>query len=94
MMLKRIDFRVVCPGKQEGASHLSPSTSKAKLITLTATIVIVTVLIAPLTPLALGVILLFSSLSVLGIASMPGLANGAHAAVGVEGQTLLTHPAH
>ena len=73
----------------ESQSGLSV-TSKAKLIALTATIVIVTVLIAPLTPLALGVILLFSSLSVLGIASMPALTSEAH---GVGGQTLLTLPA-
>src|SRR5271157_1141094 len=57
----------------EGHAALSLA-SKGKLIGLTATIVIVTVVLAPLTPLALSVILLISSLSVLGVARMPGLA--------------------
>jgi uncharacterized membrane protein YbaN (DUF454 family) len=59
----------------EGHAALSLS-SKGKLIGLTATIVIVTVVLAPLTPLALSVILLISSLSVYGITMMPATTKG------------------
>ena len=76
----------------EGHAALSLA-SKGKLIGLTATIVIVTVVLAPLTPLALSVILLISSLSVLGVARMPGLAEDAQTEVPVGGRTLLPLPA-
>ena len=64
------------PILQEWEGHAALSlTSKGKLLGLTATIVFVTVVLAPLTPLALSVILLVSSLGVLGVARMPGLSN-------------------
>ena len=53
------------PILQEWEGHAALGlASKGKLIGLTATIVVVTVVLAPLTPLALSVILLISSLSV------------------------------
>ena len=62
------------PILQEWEGHGALSlTSKGKLIGLTATIVVVTVVLAPLTPLALSLILLISSLSVYGVARMPAL---------------------
>jgi len=61
--------------------------------TLTATIVVVTVVLAPLTPLALSVILLISSLSVLGVARMPGLAEDAQASSRAGIRTMLPLPA-
>jgi len=76
----------------EGHGALS-LTSKGKLIGLTATIVVVTVVLAPLTPLALSLILLISSLSVYGVARMPALAEDAQTEVPVEGRTLLPLPA-
>src|SRR5271157_1458664 len=76
----------------EGHGALS-LTSKGKLIGLTATIVVVTVVLAPLTPLALSVILLISSLSVYGVARMPGLTEDAQTEVPVGGRTLLPLPA-
>jgi len=72
----------------EGHGALS-LTSKGKLIGLTATIVVVTVVLAPLTPLALSVILLISSLSVYGITRMPALAEDEQARACAEvGMTL------
>ncbi len=62
----------------EGHATLSLS-SKVKLIGLTATIVVVTVALAPLTPLALSVILLISSISVYGVTRMPALTSDRHA---------------
>ena len=76
----------------EGHGALSLA-SKGKLIGLTATIVVVTVVLAPLTPLALSVILLISSLSVYGVARMPGLAEDAQTDVSVGGRTVLPLPA-
>jgi uncharacterized membrane protein YbaN (DUF454 family) len=76
----------------EGHGALSLA-SKGKLIGLTATIVVVTVVLAPLTPLALSLILLISSLSVYGVARMPGLAEDAQTEVPVGGRTLLPLPA-
>src|SRR5271157_1882841 len=82
------------PILQEWEGHGALSlTSKGKLIGLTATIVVVTVVLAPLTPLALSVILLISSLSVYGVARMPGLAEDAQTEVPVGGRTLLPLPA-
>ncbi len=76
----------------EGHGALSLA-SKGKLIGLTATIVVVTVVLAPLTPLALSVILLVSSLSVYGVARMPGLTGDGQTEVPVGGRTLLPLPA-
>ncbi|MGO9601107.1 MAG: DUF454 family protein [Isosphaeraceae bacterium] len=76
----------------EGHGALSLA-SKGKLIGVTATIVVVTVVLAPLTPLALSVILLMSSLSVYGVARMPGLAEDAQTDVSVGGRTVLPLPA-
>jgi uncharacterized membrane protein YbaN (DUF454 family) len=62
------------PILREWESQAALSTaSKAKLAGLTITIVAVAVLLAPLTPITLGVILLISSLSVYGIARIPTL---------------------
>src|SRR5271157_563927 len=78
------------PILQEWEGHAALSlTSKCKLIVLTATIVVVTVVLAPLTPLALSVILLISTLSVYGITRMPALAEDAQARARAEvGMTL------
>ncbi len=76
----------------EGHSALS-LTSKGKLIGLTATIVIVTVVLAPLTPLALSVILLISSISVYGVSRMPALTSEGHAGACAGMGTTLPLPA-
>ena len=66
------------PILREWEGHASLSlTSKGKLIALTATIVIVTVVLAPLTPLVLGGILLVSSASVYGVTRIPSLTSDA-----------------
>ena len=61
----------------EGQGALSVA-SKGKLILLTGTIVVVTVVLAPLTPLALGLILVISSLSVYGVTRIPALTSDLH----------------
>jgi hypothetical protein len=66
--------------------------SKGKLIALTTTIVVATVVLAPLTPAALSVILLVSSLSVLGIARMHTIAEDAQTAVPMGHPALLPLP--
>jgi uncharacterized membrane protein YbaN (DUF454 family) len=76
----------------EGHGALSLA-SKGKLIGLTATIVVVTVVLAPLTPLALSLILLISSLSVYGVARMPGLAEDEQAGACAGMGTTLPLPA-
>jgi uncharacterized membrane protein YbaN (DUF454 family) len=65
----------------EGHGALSTA-SKAKLVVLTIAMISVTVALAPLTPLALGIILLISSLSVYGIARMPTLVEDIQADAG------------
>jgi uncharacterized membrane protein YbaN (DUF454 family) len=62
----------------EGHGALSLA-SKGKLITLTGTIVVVTVVLAPLTPIALCVILVISSLSVYGVTRIPALTSDSEA---------------
>ena len=62
----------------EGQGALSAA-SKGKLILLTGTIVVVTVILAPLTPLALGLILVISSLSVYGVTRIPALTSDSQA---------------
>ena len=47
--------------------------SKEKLAALTVTTVVVTILVAPITPLLLGVMVLVSSVSLYGIASAPAI---------------------
>jgi len=82
------------PILQEWEGHASLSLpSKGKLIGLTATIVIVTVVLAPLTPLALSVILLISSLSVYGITMMPAPTRGDQAIACAAMGTTLPLPA-
>jgi len=76
----------------EGHAALS-LTSKGKLIGLTAKIVIVTVVLMPLTPIALSVILLFSSLGVYGITRMPALVTNSQTEVLAGTQTWLPLPA-
>jgi uncharacterized membrane protein YbaN (DUF454 family) len=76
----------------EGHAALSLA-SKGKLIGLTATIVVVTVVLAPLSPLALSVILLISSLSVYGVARMPALTSDAQARARAGMGTTLPLPA-
>jgi uncharacterized membrane protein YbaN (DUF454 family) len=58
--------------------------SKGKLIGLTVVIILVTVAFAPLTPLTLVVILVFSSLSVYGLIRMPGLPEEQRARLGSD----------
>ena len=72
----------------EGHAALS-LTSKGNLIGLTATIVVVTVVLVPLTPVALSMILVVSSLSVYGVTRIPTLTRDvqANARVGI-GPTL------
>jgi uncharacterized membrane protein YbaN (DUF454 family) len=74
---------------QAGLGHAS----KGKLIALTGTIVVATLALAPLTPLALVVILGLSSLSVLGIARMPGVAENALSDGRATGRSPLPLPA-
>src|SRR5271157_149178 len=82
------------PILQDWEGHAALSlTSKGKLIGLTATIVVVTVVLAPLTPLALSLILLISSLSVYGLTRMPGLAEDAQASSRAGIRTMLPLPA-
>jgi len=90
--LRRTEFFGPILQDWEGHAALSLA-SKGKLIGLTATIVVVTVVLAPLTPLALSVILLISSLSVLGVARMPGLAEDAQASSRAGIRTMLPLPA-
>ena len=82
------------PILQEWEGHGALSlTSKGKLIGLTATIVVVTVVLAPLTPLALSLILLISSLSVYGVARMPALTRDGQARACAGVGTTLPLPA-
>ncbi len=82
------------PILQEWEGHDALSlTSKGKLIGLTATIVVVTVVLAPLTPLALSVILLISTLSVYGITRMPALTGDGQARARAGMGTTLPLPA-
>jgi uncharacterized membrane protein YbaN (DUF454 family) len=68
--------------------------SKVRLIDLSAAIVSVTVILAPLSPVSLGVILLISSLAVYGIARTPAPApGGGEMSVRLEGMPVLM-PAH
>jgi uncharacterized membrane protein YbaN (DUF454 family) len=67
----------------EGQGALS-LTSKGKLITLSGMIVIVTVVLAPLTPIALCVILAISSLSVYGVSRIPALTSDLWASARAE----------
>ena len=76
----------------EGHGALSLA-SKGKLIGLTATIVVVTVVLTPLTPLALSVILLISSLSVYGLTRMPALTGDGQARARAGMGTTLPLPA-
>ena len=46
--------------------------SKAKLITLSAAIVVVAIILSPLSPLAIIILLLVSSLSAYGVYRLPG----------------------
>jgi uncharacterized membrane protein YbaN (DUF454 family) len=82
------------PILQEWEGHGALSlTSKGKLIGLTATIVVVTVVLAPLTPLALSLILLISSLSVYGVTRMPALTRDGQARARAGMGTTLPLPA-
>jgi uncharacterized protein len=60
---------------QDGLSLIS----KGKLIALTGTIVVVTVVLAPLTPVALSVIFVISSLSVYGVTRIPAITSASQA---------------
>jgi uncharacterized membrane protein YbaN (DUF454 family) len=62
----------------EGHAALSMA-SKGKLIALTGTIIVVTVVLAPLTPVALSLILVISSLSVYGVTRIPTLTEDSQA---------------
>ena len=68
----------------EGHAALSLA-SKGKLIGLTATLVVVTIVLIPLTPVALGGIFLVSSLSVYGVTRIPALATEAQASARLPG---------
>jgi uncharacterized membrane protein YbaN (DUF454 family) len=70
--LRRTSFFGPILREWEGHAGLSVR-SKMRLIGLTAGIVVVTLILVPLSPIALGVILVISSLSVYGILRMPGL---------------------
>lgn len=70
--LRRTAFFGAILQEWEGNAALSVG-SKAKLMGLTLTIVVVTVVLMPLTPVALSVILVISSLSVYGLARLPAL---------------------
>jgi uncharacterized membrane protein YbaN (DUF454 family) len=62
------------PILQEWEGHASLSlASKCKLIGLSATIIVVTVVIVPLNPVALGVIFLMSAVSIYGTVRIPTL---------------------
>ena len=76
--LRRTAFFGAILREWEGQGGLS-LTSKGKLIALTGTIVIVTVVLAPLTPVALSVILVISSLSVYGVTRIPALTSASQA---------------
>jgi uncharacterized membrane protein YbaN (DUF454 family) len=66
-------------------SHGLSWSSKGKLIGLTVTIVVLTVALTPLSPLALVLILLASSLSVYEIVRLPALASEPRPATRLEG---------
>jgi uncharacterized membrane protein YbaN (DUF454 family) len=68
--------------------------SKGKLITMTGTIVIVTVLKAPLTLVALSLIFVISSLSVYGVTRIPALTADAEASARAGIRTTLPVPAY
>ncbi len=76
----------------EGHAALS-LTSKGKLVALTATIVVVTVVLAPLTPFTLGVILLISSLSVYGVTRIPAVTQREQVSARARPGTTLALPA-
>jgi uncharacterized membrane protein YbaN (DUF454 family) len=76
----------------EGHAALS-LTSKGKLLALTATIVVVAVVLAPLTPFTLGVILVISSLSVYGVTRMPALTRHEHDSTELPVGATLAFPA-
>jgi len=79
------------PILQEWEGHTALSlTSKGKLLVLTATVVLVTVVFAPLTPLALCVILLISSLSVYGVIRMSAIEEPEHGGPLLDGQAFLS----
>jgi uncharacterized membrane protein YbaN (DUF454 family) len=77
----------------EGHGALSLA-SKGKLITMTGTIVIVTVLLAPLTLVALSLIFVISSLSVYGVTRIPALTADAEASARAGIRTTLPVPAY
>ncbi len=90
--LRRTAF--VGPILQEWEGHAALSrTSKGKLIGLTVAIVAVTVIRIPFNPLAVGAIVLVSSISIFEIVKMPALTNDARAAVGNKGRRALPTPA-
>jgi uncharacterized membrane protein YbaN (DUF454 family) len=76
--LRRTAFfgRILREWEGHGALSL---TSKGKLIALTGTIVIVAVVLAPVTPVALGLILVISSLSVYGVTRIPAITSDTQA---------------
>jgi uncharacterized membrane protein YbaN (DUF454 family) len=77
------------PVLQEWEAHAALSlVSKGKMIGMTATIIVLTVVFMPLTPVAVVVILLLSSMSVSGILRMPTLSGDPPAARTAIGATL------
>jgi uncharacterized membrane protein YbaN (DUF454 family) len=83
------------PMIDEWGGHAALSlSSKGKLIALTATIVVVTVVLAPLTYVALSTIVFVSSLSLIGIAGVSTLAADSRTDSAAGSRTLLPLPAH
>jgi uncharacterized membrane protein YbaN (DUF454 family) len=84
-LLRRTAFFGPILREWEGQGALS-LTSKGKLLAMTGMIVIVAVVLAPLTPIALSVILVISSLSVYGVTRIPALTSDsqASACAGIE----------
>jgi uncharacterized membrane protein YbaN (DUF454 family) len=81
------------PILQEWEQHRGLSQlSKGKLTGLTLAIVGVSIVLAPLTPVALLVIVIFSSLSIYGIARMPNLVEKAQGAPRFDGPARFALP--
>ncbi len=91
--LRRAPFLGPILREWEGHSALS-WTSKGKLIGLTVTIIVVTVLITPINAVALVAIILMSSLSLYGITRVPTLPSEERAEAPMIGRTLLALPSH
>ena len=72
--------------------HGLSQSSKAKLLGLTAAIVVVTVVLSAASPVAMVVILIIALFSAYGIARLPGLPADASVAPGVQGQARLALP--